>query len=24
VPHAIGALFVYHAVKMAIDEMLAE
>jgi hypothetical protein len=23
-PHAIGALFVYHAVKMAIDEMLAE
>ncbi|WKA57896.1 DUF2529 family protein [Planococcus shenhongbingii] len=24
VPHAMGALFVYHAVKMAIDEMLAE
>lgn len=24
VPHAIGALFIYHAVKMAIDEMLAE
>lgn len=23
-PYAIGALFVYHAVKMAIDEMLAE
>lgn len=23
-PHAIGALFVYHAVKMAIDEMLEE
>lgn len=24
VPHSIGALFVYHAVKMDIDEMLAE
>ncbi|SDH90738.1 protein of unknown function [Planococcus glaciei] len=24
VPHAMGALFVYHAVKMAVDEMLAE
>ena len=24
VPHAMGALFVYHAVKMAIDEMLAD
>ncbi|MDN7241807.1 DUF2529 family protein [Planococcus sp. N028] len=24
VPHAMGALYVYHAVKMVIDEMLAE
>lgn len=24
VPYAIGALFIYHAVKMIIDEMLAE
>ena len=24
VPHAMGALFVYHAVKMAIDEMLLD
>ncbi|RNF40035.1 DUF2529 family protein [Planococcus salinus] len=24
VPHAMGALFVYHAVKLAIDEMLAD
>lgn len=24
IPHAMGALFVYHAVKMAIDEMLAD
>lgn len=24
VPHAIGALYVYHAIKMEIDEMIAE
>lgn len=24
IPHALGALYVYHAVKMTIDEMLAE
>ncbi|MGI2327750.1 DUF2529 family protein [Planococcus sp. YIM B11945] len=24
VPHAMGALYVYHAVKLVIDEMLAE
>lgn len=24
VPHALAALYVYHAVKMAVDEMLAE
>jgi hypothetical protein len=24
IPHALGALYVYHAVKLTIDEMLAE